>query len=226
MVCIWDIRKPTQPLAVLQGSKTESSVTALAMYTAFSETAHKFEKGAKEKSGQQLLICGTADGFLTQWDLATLHETNFYQAHSGRINSIAYSPFSHQIATASADGIVKVWQAGQLELYTEFSEHQAEIKTVVPFRQYFVSGGCDSNAYVWKPVAQAPIVTTTKHGVKQQGGQGEIYAKEARELQRRCTLYRHVITQHVAPVCAICAISDKVLATASWDTTICCLTWH
>ena len=57
-----------------------------------------------------LIAAGAANGSLRIWDAQDRGLLHAFKVHEGAVKSIAFRPVSHQIATAGADGKIKVWQ--------------------------------------------------------------------------------------------------------------------
>lgn len=75
------------------------------------------------------------------------------QTHDISVNSLAFHPNSNYLFTASADGSIKIWDLRQSScLYTLFAHKNAAATSVSCSLDgnYFVSGGKDCQAHVWK----------------------------------------------------------------------------
>lgn len=80
-----------------------------------------------------------------------IKERNRLEEHSSWVNSISFSSTGQQIASASGDGIIKIWQQNG-KLITSFKGHESGITSVSfsPNGKTLVSGGLDETVKLWK----------------------------------------------------------------------------
>ncbi|GLV59794.1 hypothetical protein KDH_66180 [Dictyobacter sp. S3.2.2.5] len=79
-----------------------------------------------------------------------------YAGHKSFVYSVAWSPDSERIASASADGTVKVWDAGSgnNSLLLTYTGHTSSVQSAVwsPDGKHIASGGFDGTLQVWDAV--------------------------------------------------------------------------
>ena len=90
--------------------------------------------------------------------------------HTEIVFAVAWSPNGKEIATASADHTVKVWDEQSGTLICTYFGHSSEVYTLAwsPNGQEIASGGNDSTVQVWafsntSGCASSPAVTYTGH---------------------------------------------------------------
>ncbi|HIK12990.1 MAG TPA: AAA-like domain-containing protein [Oscillatoriaceae cyanobacterium M33_DOE_052] len=78
-------------------------------------------------------------------------ESNRLSGHAAAVMSVAISPDSQLIASASVDKTIKLWRRDGTELAT-LTGHQANVRAVAfsPDGQYLVSGADDRTINIWK----------------------------------------------------------------------------
>jgi WD40 repeat protein len=78
------------------------------------------------------------------------HEVNRFSGHQGTIRAVAYRPDGEQIASASADGTIKLWQPDGT-LLTTLPGHDRRVNAIAfsPEGDRLFSGGGDNSLKVW-----------------------------------------------------------------------------
>lgn len=81
--------------------------------------------------------------------------------HSETINAVAYSPDGTQIATASDDGSVRLWDRKAREVRAVLSGHEDRVNSVAysPDGQYIVSSSMDGTVRVWDSARATAVAT-------------------------------------------------------------------
>jgi hypothetical protein len=83
------------------------------------EIPGKVIKVVRFKPDENTLAIGYTDGFVEQWDIATrkrIAGSEIFKAHDAAINDIRYNIKHDQMATASDDGKIKLWDTRNLTL--------------------------------------------------------------------------------------------------------------
>lgn len=80
---------------------------------------------------QNYLVASSGKGSIKVWDYKTKQELLTKHGHVGPIRGLA-SLANERIASAGADGKVKIWSLPELELLDTYEYHQAEIRRIVP----------------------------------------------------------------------------------------------
>jgi eukaryotic-like serine/threonine-protein kinase len=85
------------------------------------------------------------------WQRPMHQELKALRGHTGPILAVAYSPDGRQIATASADGMAKVWDGATGRHLVDLTNHLGPIRSVAffPDGQRIVTGSWDKTARVW-----------------------------------------------------------------------------
>jgi WD40 repeat protein len=90
---------------------------------------------------------------------------SIFQEHEREVVSLAWSPDSTLIASASHDSTVRVWKAETGKILTTFRGHTAPVGVVAwsPEGTLIASGGCDNRVYVWEARTGKPVTRYEKH---------------------------------------------------------------
>jgi len=88
-----------------------------------------------------------------------------YRNHSQAVNSVAWSPDSTQVVSASSDGTAQVWDTIQGNTIVNFTGHKGPVETVSwsPQGKYIASGGADQLAQVWDATNGTIVFTYRGH---------------------------------------------------------------
>ena len=101
--------------------------------------------------------------FITHFVAPPKHFT--YSGHSNYISSVAWSPDSKRIASASGDHTVQIWDAADGSHILTYRGHSEDVSTVAwsSDGQFIASGSLDNTVQVWNAATGAKVFTYTKH---------------------------------------------------------------
>ena len=108
-----------------------------------------------------MLACGTSGNKVFIWDYDRDQQKWVYrqtfEGHSGSVNSVAFSPWGVALASASADGTVRLWGARTGELLNTLDGHTEEVNSVAFSRDntFIATGSADDTVILWKWSASA-----------------------------------------------------------------------
>ncbi len=159
-----------------------------------------------------------------------INEANRFSGHQGAIRAMAYRPDGGQIASASTDGTIKLWQPDGVLLAT-LSGHRRGVNTIAfsPGGDRLFSGGGDNSLKVWDASTGDELQNWEGHGagiislaVSPQGDRlasGDIDGQI--KLWRRDGTLIRTFSGHGAMVRALAFGPDgKILVSASADSTL------
>ncbi|MEH2048127.1 nSTAND1 domain-containing NTPase, partial [Nostoc sp.] len=92
-------------------------------------------------------------------------EVNTLEGHSSAVRSVAYSPNGHQLASASDDNTIKIWDVSSGKLLKSLTGHSKEVNSVAysPNGQQLASASRDNTIKIWDVSSQKIIKTLTGH---------------------------------------------------------------
>ena len=76
----------------------------------------KIIKTVRFKPDENILAVGYTDGYVELWDIATKKKISQINAHTAEVNDIRFNNKYFQMATASKDGIIKIWDTRNFTL--------------------------------------------------------------------------------------------------------------
>ncbi len=89
-----------------------------------------------------------------------------YHGHTTGVEAVAWSPDSQQVASASDDGIVQVWEARTGKLTVTYRGHHGAVTAVSwsPDGRVIASAGTDDTVQLWEATSGTPIFTYQSAG--------------------------------------------------------------
>ncbi len=106
---------------------------------------------------------GNDVGFVAHFVSDPVHFT--YSGHSNYVSAVAWSPNGKRIASASGDGTVQVWNAGNGGNVLTYRGHSSDVLAVAwsPDGREIASGSLDATVQVWNASTGATILTYRGH---------------------------------------------------------------
>src|SRR5713101_7590702 len=88
-----------------------------------------------------------------------------YQGHTAAVSSVAWSPDGKHIASGSADGIVKVWDATSVHILLTYKGHKDVVNSVAwsPDGKHIASASADGTVQVWDATSGHILLTYKGH---------------------------------------------------------------
>lgn len=98
-----------------------------------------------------MLVVGTEAGHILVLDATTGVLTQQIQAHQGRIYQVAFTPDGKQLATASGDGTLGLWDTETWQSITQLIHHTDQVVSLDfnPTGNLLVSTGLDGLIIIW-----------------------------------------------------------------------------
>jgi WD40 repeat protein len=108
---------------------------------------------------------GTKDYTVRLWDAETGAEVHRFTGHTNMVSSVAFTPDSRRILSASHDLTVRLWDIESKREVLAFKGHTAPVRSVAvsPDGRYALSGGDDATLRLWEmPVTVRDLVDVAK----------------------------------------------------------------
>ena len=139
--------------AILWSLKTESAEQVLRFHSNAVNAVAFLTDGRMVTAG--------ADGKVATWTLGRQQPDRVFEGHTAPIVSLAVSPDSTRLATASWDHTVRIWSLGD-GAQQELEGHSQNVNGVAftPDGQSLVSAGYDRELRIWPLAGGTPSVTT------------------------------------------------------------------
>ncbi|MBN2594233.1 MAG: protein kinase [Sedimentisphaerales bacterium] len=116
---------------------------------------------------KRIASSGSGDGTIKVWDVTVDRELTKLEGHQSLVSSVAFSPDGNRIVSASADGMIKLWDTRN---HTELkilrnSQQKWFIYSVAfsPDGRYIASGGYAQTLKIWDVVTGAETMTFRGH---------------------------------------------------------------
>lgn len=192
---------------------------------------------AVSPSGEWLAIGARALGQLLVWEWQSESFVLKQQGHAAEMNSLAYAPDGRHVATAGADGKVKLWDTASGFCFVTFAEHSAGVSQV-EFAGRAGAGGVlfsaslDGTVRAWDLARYRNFRTFTSPAPAQFASlavdpSGEVIAAGAADAFEvymwsvQTGRLLDVLAGHEGPVCALAfSPTGNLLASGSWDGTV------
>ena len=95
---------------------------------------------------------GTPDNTARLWDVHTGKHVRIFRAHTGDVNSAAFSSDGRLIVTAGDDGVVLVWDVESGAILSQFREHKRPVNSAVfsPDNNSILTASSDNTSQIWQ----------------------------------------------------------------------------
>jgi WD40 repeat protein len=115
--------------------------------------------------GKKLATVNETSAAVTLWDLDRREKIATLHGHRKSVVSVAFSPDSKTLATASADGTVKLWSATPTREGTDFGKLQSEGLSVAfaPDSKAMATGNADGSVTLWSAETGSLLTTLQGH---------------------------------------------------------------
>lgn len=110
------------------------------------------------------LVTGSTDGNLGRWSLPDLSASGMHMSHTGTVAGLAAHPDAPQVASASYDATVQVWDLESPSDVTVLEGHEKNVTTVAFVDEWLVSGGLGETALVWSLDTADRVAALPDHG--------------------------------------------------------------
>jgi WD40 repeat protein len=140
----------------------------------FGPHTHPLRGMAFSRDGQKLTICSD-DGLIRIYNLPNLladpatltvesHCIQSLEGHSNWVFSVNYSPDESRLASASADGTVRIWEVATGECVQILRHEHWVIRTLFSRDgRYLIVSGMSATIYIWDTVDGQMVQTLTGH---------------------------------------------------------------
>lgn len=110
------------------------------------------------------LISGDYDGIVRQWEVQT-GSCRHWQAHDGRIFTLALHPINFQVASGGNDQQIRLWDLKTGECLKILQGHTAAVSTIrfTPDGQQLISASFDQTVKIWDVATEQCLQTLQGH---------------------------------------------------------------